>query len=166
MSLGSTPPGQSILFVHSFVRLIWCWLGYSSSHLSLSAPAPHADKRPAGFYNMLTCPPWQEKTLYRQLEDLTRYSEDSAISVLSVLSDKCIVSTFPNCQKVNDTAMDNAFKLENTSTSEHSISSVALNTSASQDENFSVPKHAENSLRVMDDYLQRQQLTDVTIIAG
>jgi len=43
--------------------------------------------------------------------------------------------------------------------SEHSISSMMSCMSIS-------PKHAENSLRVMESYLHKQQLTDVTLIAG
>lgn len=43
--------------------------------------------------------------------------------------------------------------------SEHSISSMMSCVSIS-------PKHAESSLRVMESYLHRQQLTDVTLIAG
>ncbi|EFN84981.1 hypothetical protein EAI_17322 [Harpegnathos saltator] len=43
--------------------------------------------------------------------------------------------------------------------SEHSISSIISCVSVS-------PKHAENSLRVMESYLHKQQLTDVTLIAG
>lgn len=68
--------------------------------------------------------------------------------------------------------MDKDFPSKEMSASEHSISSLSSNTSAAttttttQDENFSVPKHAENSLRIMDECLQKQQLTDVTIIAG
>ncbi|XP_043281297.1 kelch-like protein 5 isoform X2 [Venturia canescens] len=68
--------------------------------------------------------------------------------------------------------MDNGCLSKEIFMSEHSISSIGSNistattTTTTQDENFSVPKHAENSLRVMDECLQRQQLTDVTIIAG
>lgn len=43
--------------------------------------------------------------------------------------------------------------------SEHSISSMMSCVSIS-------PKHAESSLRVMESYLHKQQLTDVTLIAG
>jgi len=43
--------------------------------------------------------------------------------------------------------------------SEHSISSIMSCVSIS-------PKHAESSLRVMESYLHKQQLTDVTLIAG
>lgn len=52
------------------------------------------------------------------------------------------------------------------SASEHSISSIASSISTSQDENFRVSKHAENSLKVMEKYLHKQQFTDVTLIAG
>ncbi|XP_015599549.1 kelch-like protein 5 [Cephus cinctus] len=58
------------------------------------------------------------------------------------------------------------FPQREASTSEHSISSMVSNVSNSQDENFRVPKHAENSLKVMEEYLYKEQLTDVTLIAG
>ncbi|KAG7201661.1 hypothetical protein KM043_004391 [Ampulex compressa] len=57
------------------------------------------------------------------------------------------------------------FSEKEASASEHSISSMISNIST-QDENFRAPKHAESSLRIMEKYLQRQQLTDVTLIAG
>ncbi|XP_076619748.1 kelch-like protein 5 [Colletes latitarsis] len=53
------------------------------------------------------------------------------------------------------------FSNKEASISEHSISSVVSSISTSQDE-----KHAENSLKVMEKYLHKQQLTDVTLIAG
>jgi len=43
--------------------------------------------------------------------------------------------------------------------SEHSISSMMSCVSIS-------PKHAESSLHIMESYLHKQQLTDVTLIAG
>lgn len=52
------------------------------------------------------------------------------------------------------------------STSEQSISSLASNLSISQDEQFRVSKHAENSLKCMENYLYNQQLTDVILVAG
>ncbi|KAK0170163.1 hypothetical protein PV328_010760 [Microctonus aethiopoides] len=52
------------------------------------------------------------------------------------------------------------------STSEQSISSLTSNLSISQDEQFRVSKHAENSLKCMEDYLYNQQLTDVILVAG
>ena len=58
---------------------------------------------------------------------------------------------------------DFLFSNKEASTSEHSISSMV---SISQDENFRMTEHAENSLRVMERYLHKQQLTDVTLIAG
>lgn len=58
------------------------------------------------------------------------------------------------------------FSQKDASVSEYSISSIASTVSVTQDENFRVPKHAENSLKIMEEYLQKQQLTDVTLIAG
>ncbi|XP_015109611.1 kelch-like protein 5 [Diachasma alloeum] len=51
-------------------------------------------------------------------------------------------------------------------TSEQSISSLISTASSSQDENFRVAKHAENSLKCMEEYLHQQLLTDVVLIAG
>lgn len=51
-------------------------------------------------------------------------------------------------------------------TSEQSISSLMSTASSSLDENFRVAKHAESSLRCMEDYLHQQLLTDVVLIAG
>ncbi|XP_066584092.1 kelch-like protein 5 [Prorops nasuta] len=50
------------------------------------------------------------------------------------------------------------------SASEHSISSMT--SSISQDEYFRVPNHAENNLKAMEEYLNKKQLTDITLIAG
>lgn len=58
------------------------------------------------------------------------------------------------------------FSNKEASASEHSISSMASSISVSQDENFRMSKHAENSLRVMEKYLHEKQLTDVILIAG
>lgn len=58
------------------------------------------------------------------------------------------------------------FSNKEASASEHSISSMVSSISVSQDENFRVSKHAENSLKVMEKYLHKQELTDVTLIAG
>lgn len=58
------------------------------------------------------------------------------------------------------------FTQREASTSEHSISSIVSSLSITQDENFRVTKHAENSLKVMESYFQQQQLTDVTLVAG
>lgn len=58
------------------------------------------------------------------------------------------------------------FSQKDASASEYSISSIASTISVSQDENFRVSKHAENSLKIMEEYLQKQQLCDVTLIAG
>lgn len=58
------------------------------------------------------------------------------------------------------------FLQKDASVSECSISSIASTLSVSQDENFRVSKHAENSLKIMEEYLQKQQLCDVTLIAG
>lgn len=52
------------------------------------------------------------------------------------------------------------------SRSDHSIYSLLSNISISQDENFRMPKYAENSLRVMETYLKNQELTDIVLIAG
>ncbi|XP_034936195.1 kelch-like protein 5 isoform X2 [Chelonus insularis] len=51
-------------------------------------------------------------------------------------------------------------------TSEQSISSLMSTASISQDENFRVLKHAENSLQCMKEYLHNKLLTDVVLIAG
>lgn len=61
---------------------------------------------------------------------------------------------------------ESRFSQKDVSASEYSISSIASTVSVSQDENFRVSKHAENSLKIMEEYLQKQQLTDVTLIAG
>ena len=66
----------------------------------------------------------------------------------------------------NKGEQDSRFSQKDTSASEYSISSIASTVSISQDENFRVSKHAENSLRIMEEYLKKQQLTDVTLIAG
>lgn len=58
------------------------------------------------------------------------------------------------------------FANKEASGSEHSISRMVSSINASQDENFRVSNHAENSLRVMEKYLHKQQLTDVILIAG
>ncbi|XP_076244511.1 kelch-like protein 5 isoform X1 [Calliopsis andreniformis] len=58
------------------------------------------------------------------------------------------------------------FSNKEASVSEHSISSIVSSISISQDENFRMSEHAENSLKVMERYLHRQQLTDVILIAG
>lgn len=58
------------------------------------------------------------------------------------------------------------FTQREASTSEHSISSIVSSISITQDENFRVTNHAENSLKVMESYFQNQQLTDVTLVAG
>ncbi|XP_012344511.1 kelch-like protein 5 isoform X2 [Apis florea] len=65
----------------------------------------------------------------------------------------------------NKVELEYLFSNKEASASEHSISSMVSN-SSSQDENFRVSKHAENSLRVMEKYLHEQQLTDVILIAG
>ncbi|KAG8038857.1 hypothetical protein G9C98_003164 [Cotesia typhae] len=51
-------------------------------------------------------------------------------------------------------------------TSEQSISSLMSSASTIQDENFRVAKHAEISLKCMENYLHKQQLTDIVLIAG
>ncbi|XP_008552054.1 kelch-like protein 5 [Microplitis demolitor] len=51
-------------------------------------------------------------------------------------------------------------------TSEQSISSLMSSSSMTQDENFRVAKHAEISLKCMENYLHKQQLTDIVLIAG
>ncbi|XP_076391790.1 kelch-like protein 5 isoform X2 [Megachile rotundata] len=58
------------------------------------------------------------------------------------------------------------FSNKEASGSEHNILRMVSSISTSQDENFRVLKHAENSLRVMEKYLHKQQLTDVILIAG
>lgn len=55
--------------------------------------------------------------------------------------------------------------VENT-TSDKEISIEASNVSTPQDENFQMCTHSENSLQVMTEYLHKQQLTDITLIAG
>lgn len=71
-----------------------------------------------------------------------------------------------NNGKNKDVQQDYHFSKKDTSFSEQSLSSVVSNTSVSQDESFDFPKHAEDSLRVMERYLHEKQLTDVTLIAG
>lgn len=66
----------------------------------------------------------------------------------------------------NKGELDFLFANKEASASEHSISSMVSSISASQDENFRMTKHAENSLKVMEKYLHDQQLTDVILIAG
>ncbi|XP_001606539.1 kelch-like protein 5 [Nasonia vitripennis] len=65
------------------------------------------------------------------------------------------------------------------SSSKHSIASISTNgadesklslasisTNSAQDESFKTPKHSEHCLRIMEEYLYKQQLTDVVLIAG
>ncbi|XP_046627116.1 kelch-like protein 5 isoform X1 [Neodiprion virginianus] len=68
--------------------------------------------------------------------------------------------------RLNKADTEIRFSQREASTSEQSISSIVSSISISQDENFRVLKHAENSLKVMDSYFQKQQLTDVTLVAG
>lgn len=66
----------------------------------------------------------------------------------------------------NKVELEFLFSNKEGSASEHSISSMVSSISVSQDENFRVTKHAENSFKVMEKYLHEQQLTDVILIAG
>lgn len=66
----------------------------------------------------------------------------------------------------NKVELEFLFSNKEGSASEHSISSMVSSISVSQDENFRVSKHAENSFKVMEKYLHEQQLTDVILIAG
>ena len=66
----------------------------------------------------------------------------------------------------NKGEQETRFSQKDGSASEYSISSIASSVSVTQDENFRVSKHAEHSLKIMEEYLQKQQLTDVTLIAG
>lgn len=67
---------------------------------------------------------------------------------------------------MNKGDQDFLFPNKEASVSEHSISSMVSSISISQDENFRMSEHAGNSLKVMERYLHKQQLTDVTLIAG
>ncbi|XP_014207019.1 kelch-like protein 5 [Copidosoma floridanum] len=64
--------------------------------------------------------------------------------------------------------VEKLYACSETSSSKQSISSTGTTASIStpQDESFKLDKHAERCLRTMEDYLYKQQLTDVILIAG
>ena len=59
---------------------------------------------------------------------------------------------------------DKLYSSSDTSSSKHSLTSISTN--SPQDESFRMEKHSEHCLRVMEEYLKKQQLTDVVLIAG
>lgn len=63
---------------------------------------------------------------------------------------------FAAMMNTSETEPEFSFIDKEASASEHSFSSIV----------GIVPKHAESSLRIMEEYLDKQQLTDVVLIAG